>query len=409
MSPMTNKSLLEASTNDVPFDPLDPAVRADPYPHYRRLRQHHPVYFVPSLNAYAVSRYEDVRNVLSNHSQFSSDPLIKIAFGEFNPAGDARYLLSSDPPDHTRLRALVNKALSNRYLTEIRGEIEATVHRLLDDLPRSREFDFIERFSSPLPVKIVGDLLGVESDMYVDFRRWSNNVTAGGNADTLSEAQRREIRADANDFRNYFLARIDAARRSPQGNLIGALVAAEEHGQKLSADEVLALCVLLLIAGNETTTTMLANAMLCLRDFPSVEAEIRADRSLIPNFIDETLRHSSPVQMLFRRATSDTSIAGVPIAKDQIVMPIYASANRDEAMFPRPETLDLHRPDLRKHVAFGWGIHMCVGRALANLEGDIALNGMLDRFATFEVTTDEVELLDAFYLRGPKNLRVIFR
>lgn len=390
------------------YDPLDPAVRADPYPYYAALREHHPVYPVPSLNAVAVSRYEDVRHVLSDHAQFSSDPLIRIAFGEFNPAGDARYLLSSDPPDHTRLRALVNKALSNRYLTEIRGEIEATVHRLLDALPRGEEFDFIEQFSSPLPVHIVGDLLGVESSRYTDFRRWSNSVTAGGNAAALTEAQRREIRADADEFRDYFLARIDAARRTPQANLIGALVAAEEQGQKLSADEVLALCVLLLIAGNETTTTLLANALLCLRDFPAVEAEIRANRALIPNFIDESLRHSSPIQLLFRRATSDTTIAGVPIPKDTIVMPMYASANRDETMFPNAANLDVHRPDLRRHLAFGWGIHMCVGRALANLEGDIALNGLFDRFARMRITSPSIEWLDAFYLRGPKQLRVVF-
>jgi len=391
------------------YDPQEAAVRRNPYPYYRHLREHHPVYFVPSLNAYAISRYEDVRDVLSDYARFSSDPLIRIAFGEFNPAGDARYLLSSDPPDHTRLRALVNKALSNRYLTEIRSEIEATVHQLLDDLPRGREFDFIEQFSSPLPVRIVGDLLGVESDRYSDFRRWSNNVTAGGNADRLSDHQRREIRADADAFRDYFLARIDAARKNPQSNLIGALVTAEEQGQKLSADEVLALCVLLLIAGNETTTTLLANALLCLRDFPAVETEIRTKRSLIPNFIDESLRHSSPVQLLFRRATSDTVIAGVHIAKDQIVMPIYGSANRDDRMFPRPEEIDLHRPDLRKHLAFGWGIHMCVGRVLANLEGDIALNGLFDRFSRIEVRSKSVEWLDAFYLRGPKNLRVNLR
>ena len=404
---MSTDSTISFDPATFSFDPLSAAVRANPYPYYQYLREHSPVHFVPTLNAYAISRYEDVRNVLSNHAQFSSDPLIRIAFGEFNPAGDARYVLASDPPHHTRLRALVNKALSNRYLTEIRSEIEHTVRGLLQDLPHQREFDFIEQFSSPLPVKIVGEFLGIESARTADFRRWSNSITAGGNAELLTEDQRQQIRSDAREFREYFLTRIADARNHPRPNLIGALVAAEEQGQKLSADEVLAMCVLLLIAGNETTTTMLANALICMRDFPAVAAEVRSDRSLIPNFIEESLRYSSPIQLLFRRATSDTVIAGIPIAKDQIVMPIYGSANRDGTMFENPDVVNPHRPDVPKHVAFGWGIHMCVGRALASLEGDIALNALFDRFSKIEITSPTLEWVDAFYLRGPKNLRVI--
>jgi cytochrome P450 len=403
--PPPNSSSATAATFAA-YDPLAPQVRADPYPYYRYLRANEPVKYVESMNAYAVSRHDDVRKVLLDHEGFSSDPLIQIAFSDSNPAPDAQYLISADPPDHTRLRALVNKAFSRRMLTEMHGGITATVERLLDGVAGRDEFDLVEDFSSPLPVSVIGAILGVEASMSADFRRWSNNVTAGGDAHSLSEARRSEMQRDAVDFRNYFLERIAAARAKPENNLISALVEAEEQGQKLSADEVLALCVLLLIAGNETTTSLLGNALVCLREFPDQEKLIRANRQLIPNFIEESLRYLSPVQLLFRRATADSQIAGVAIPKDSIVMPMYASANRDDAVFENPDVLDVNRAELRKHVAFSWGIHMCVGRALTAFEGEIALNALFDRYPTLEIASSSIEWCDAFYLRGPKNLLV---
>lgn len=388
------------------YNPLSPAVREDPYPWYAYLRDHAPVKFVESVGAWAVSRHEDVRKLLLDHAQFSSDPLIRIAFGDFNPAPDARYLLSSDPPDHTRLRTLVNKAFSRRYIQELRGEIAATTERLLADLDGREEFDLIAEFAAPLPVTVVGNILGVEPAMHAAFRRWSNNVTAGGNADALSDEQRATIRADATDFRNYFLERISAVRKKPENNLISALVHAEETGQKLSADEVLALSVLLLIAGNETTTNLLSNAMLTLSQFPDEEALARGERALIPALIDESLRFQSPVQLLFRRATGETEIAGVKLPQDAIVMPIFASANRDERAFTTPERVNIRRTDLRNQLAFGWGIHLCLGKALANLEGELALNAVFDRYTRVEINTPQIDWCDAFYLRGPKHLPV---
>lgn len=388
------------------YDPLDPAVRADPYPYYAHLRAHEPVKFLAGLNAHAVSRHEDVREVLLSHERFSSDPLIRIAFGAFNPAPGAPYMIATDPPDHSRLRALVNKAFSRRYVADMREEIEGRVAEFVDRLHALGEFDFTGEFAAPLPVSVIADMLGVESEMHAAFRRWSNSVTAGGNDQALTESQRAQIQQDASDFRRYFLDRIDAARRTPRDDLISALVEAEEQGQKLSADEVLAMCVLVLIAGNETTTNLLSNALICLRDFPDQEALVRSDRSLVPKLLEESLRFLSPVQLLFRRATVDTEIAGVPIPKDSIVVPMYASANRDEAVFQNADRLDVRRGDLRQHLSFGWGVHMCVGKALSLLEGEIALNALFDRFARLEITAPEIDWCDAFYLRGPKTLPV---
>lgn len=388
------------------YNPLDPQVREDPYPFYAELRAHAPVHYVEGLGVWAVSRHADVRGLLLDHAQFSSDPLIRIAFGDFNPAQDARYLLSSDPPDHTRLRTLVNKAFSRRYVQELRDEIAATTQRLLDALEDHEEYDFSAEFAAPLPVTVVGNILGVEPSMHGEFRRWSNNVTAGGNGEALSEDQRRTIRKDADDFRQYFLERIAAARRNPGKDLISALVHAEETGQRLSADEVLALSVLLLIAGNETTTNLLSNALLTLGEFPDQELLARRERALIPALIDESLRYQSPIQLLFRRATSETEIAGIKLPQDAIVMPIFASANRDANAFVNPDTVDIQRGDLRNQLAFGWGIHLCLGKALANLEGELALNAIFDRYRRVEVVTPQVEWCDAFYLRGPKSLPI---
>jgi cytochrome P450 len=176
--------------------------------------------------------------------------------------------------------------------------------------------------------------------------------------------------------------------------------------QRMSADEVLAMSVLLLIAGNETTTNLLSNAMVTLNQSPDQEALARRERTLVPALIDESLRFQSPVQLLFRRATADTEIAGVRLPKDSIVMPIFASANRDERAFEAPERVNIERTDLRNQLAFSWGIHLCVGKALANLEGELAMNALFDRYARVEVATPAIDWCDAFYLRGPKTLPV---
>jgi cytochrome P450 len=315
-------------------------------------------------------------------------------------------MIAADPPGHTRLRTLVHKTLSRRMLEEQRSETVAIVEQLLQTLDGRHGIDFVEECSAPLLVDIITQILSIKTSMRSTFRRWSNNVTAGGNGQNLSEAQRQECRRDADDFRQYFIDRIAEARRRPQDNLISALVEAEEQGDQLNAEEVLALCVLLLIGGNETTTYMLANAFIALRDCPDQERLVRADRSLVRKLTEESVRFTSPIQVLFRRATADTEIAGVHIPRDAIVMPIFASANRAKAVFENPGRFGVTRPDLRRHMAFDCGIHLCVGRALALLEGELTLNMMFDRWRTLEVAESAIEWCDAFYLRGPKRLRM---
>ena len=388
------------------YHPRSPAVRHDPYPFYAHLRQHEPVRYVPDLNAFAVSRHADVRAVLLDHARFSSDPLIDIAFGEGNPAPNAPYMIASDPPDHTRLRTLVNKAFSRRALDAQRDKIEKIVADLIAAISAGVEFEFIAAVASPLPVHIIGQIMGIETELDTTFRRWSNTVSSGGEAANVSAAQRAEIRQDAAEFRDYFHARIDAARRRPRDDLISDLVQAEEAGDRLSAEEVLALCVLLLVAGNETTTGLLCNILVGLRDFPRQEQLVRADLRLLPNLTEEILRYHSPTQLLFRRATVATEICDVEISVNAIVIPIYGSANRDETVFAHADELDVLRTDLRQHMAFGWGIHLCVGQALALLESELAIKQLFTRFRRIEITQTTIDWCDPFYMRHPKALRV---
>ncbi|NGY06782.1 cytochrome P450 [Solimonas terrae] len=386
------------------FDPLSPEVRENPYPFYADMRVNDPVSFCPTVNTWAVTRHEDVKHVLKNHQLFSSDPLIQIAFGEFNPAPGAPYLLSSDPPEHSRLRKLVATAFSKKFVDSIAASIEKMINELLDETSPKDGFDLMDALASPLPVTVIADVMGIDASMGPTFRRWSNQVTVGVNQ-TISTEERAAIQQDAREFRAYFIDRIAAARRNPGSDIISALVRQEE-GAVLTPDEVMAMCVLLLIAGNETTTSTLGNAILLLTQHPDQRKLVLQDPSLTPALVEEVLRFISPIQMLFRRATEDVVINGVSLPKDTIVMPVYASANRDEAVFERADQFDVTRGDISQHMAFGHGIHFCVGQALGRHEATVALRILLRRMPQIACDFSSLQWNDSFYLRGPKHLRV---
>jgi cytochrome P450 len=384
------------------YNPMSPEVRVDPYPYYKWLRNNAPVYFIEAMNCYAISCYEDVRYVLKNHQLFSSDPLIKIAFGEFNPVPGAPYLISSDPPDHTRLRRALGAAFSMKIVESMTERIAGLARELLDTALVSDHLDFVPAFTSPLPVTVIAELMGIDSEMRGAFRRWSNEITVGSDSN-ISEETRTTIRASAVEFRAYFEGAIAARRKAPGSDLVSALIRAQDEAWQLTDDEVLAFCLLLLIGGNETTTSTLGNTLYLLSQFPDQKRKILADRSLVPNLIEESLRYISPIQLLFRRTRQPVEIGGVSIPENTIVMPIYASANRDDARFPDGDSFDVTR-DTRDHMAFGHGAHHCMGALLGRHEAVISMNLLLDRMADFEVDLEGVQWLDSFYLRGPKVL-----
>jgi cytochrome P450 len=378
------------------FDPFSPEQRRDPYPAYALLRREHPVY-ESAMGMRFVSRYEDVLFVLKNPDLFSSK-----AFGFTSVDGrPTSTIINSDPPDHTRLRALVNRAFTPRMIADLEPRIRDITAGLLSDLQDPSEFELIADLAIPLPVTVIAEILGVEPERMNDFKRWSDIVVNS----LLKSSVTPEEDADLSGFLDYFRDAMDARRGNPSGDLISALVRAEEHAQALSADEVLAFTIILLIAGNETTTNLLGNLVVALLRNPDQVAALRDDPELIPNAIEESLRYDAPVQMLFRQATRDVELAGTLIPADSMVIPLFSSANRDESKYPDPDRFDIKR-DTQGHVAFGHGIHFCLGAPLARLEGRIALEALLPLLPHLELVDEEPPLVDPFFFRGYKSLRL---
>ena len=386
----------------VEFNPFAPEVKQNPYRYFTHLRNHSPAYWVEPLQVYAVSRYEDVAYITKNTQLFSSAPIISAILGELNPVPEVNWLIATDPPAHMPLRKLVNKAFTPRMVAGLEPHIAEIAERLLDGVEAGADFDLVRDFSTPLPMMVIAEMLGVEPERYRDFKRWSDNLLrlTGG---AMVPGELEQLRASVQELVHYFETVIEARRRAPREDLISALVRAEEEAKALSAREVLAMCVLLLIAGNETTTNLLGNILITLLAHPAAMARVRADRSMLPQMIEEVLRYESPVQAIFRLVTADTEIAGTALPGGSRVLILYGSANRDERQFPNPDTFDLER-NPQDHLGFGFGIHYCLGAPLARLEARVAIDALLRRFPRIERRGPQPDWVDSFVVRGPKML-----
>jgi cytochrome P450 len=384
----------------VEYNPLFPEVREDPYPYYEALRRDEPVYRVDALGVYAVSRYEDVLYVLMHPELFSSTGM-----PTFNIGGEpVATVINTDPPDHVRLRSIVNRAFTPKIVADLEPRIRAITGELIDAVAPAGEMDLIGDLAMPLPVRIIAELLGVEPERKDDFKRWSDNVVYQIGA-SQEDAERMD--GELEGFDVYFEGVVEERRREPRNDLISALIQAHEQDAALTSNEVLAFIALLLIAGNETTTNLLGNAMLALLANPDQLELVQDDHSLIPNLVEEALRYDAPVQFLFRKTTRDVAVAGTLVPKDAAVLPLFGSANRDDRRYPDAARFDVTR-DTQGHVAFGHGIHFCLGAPLARLEARIALGALLGRMRNLSLNGRGVQRIESIFLRGPKRLPLTF-
>jgi pimeloyl-[acyl-carrier protein] synthase len=397
----------------VMYNPLSPEVRENPYPSYRALREADPVFWFENLQTWVLTAYDDILSVLRDYAHFSSDRsrANNLIIRQMEAQQDQSLLrrtatiLSADPPSHTRMRALVNKAFTPRVVEEMRPHIQEITDSLFDALPEPGRMDVMADLAMPLPVIVIAELLGVSPADRAQFKAWSTDIagtlgTAFLTPDALDQARR-----SAAELQAYFQEAVEAHKRQPQHDLLSALIDVEEQGDLLSADELLATVILLLLAGNETTTGLIGNGILALLGNPPERRRLQDDPSLITSAVEELLRFDSPVQATSRVVTEPFEFRGKNFEPGHTVLNLLGAANRDPAQFSDPDSLDLARKDNR-HIAFGYGIHFCLGAPLARVEGQIAINAILRRFADPELATEKPEWGNSFILRSLKTLPI---
>jgi cytochrome P450 len=388
------------------YNPVLPEVQANPYPYYTALRRDNPVAWLEPLQCWAVSRYDDVDYALRTPEIFSSANWLGQSIGDLSPAPEVPWMIETDPPNHSRLRKLVNKGFTPRMVGRLEPRIRAIANELLANARIQPEIDFVRDFSGALPVIVIAEMLGVESEHRLDFKRWSDNVVLGTSRPT-DEAARAQVRASNAEMRTYFEHAIADRRKTSREDLLTVLVQAEEERQTLTSDEVLAMAMLILLAGNETTMNLLSNTVLALQAHPADLARISREHVLIPQLIEEMLRYDSPVQIVFRRTTEAVELSGRTIPPNAVVFILIGSANRDERKFPDPDRFDLSR-DPSEHLAFGFGTHFCLGAQLARLEAKVALEELFASCPPFTIDLHRVERIKSVLLRGIKHLPMRF-
>lgn len=390
----------------VAYRPLAPEFVADPYPLYRRLRERDPIHRSIFANQVVVSRYADVDRILRDHRNFGSD-FRKAASSEGALATLKKVtasMLTLDPPDHTRLRGLVNRAFTPRQVAKMEDYIRATAHTLLDKVGEAREFDLIKAFAVPLPTIVIARMIGVPERDLERFKVWSDDLARALEPFLSREEQEKVYRADE-QFAAYFTGIIEQRRREPRDDLVSRLVEAEDAGDKLTAEETWVMLRLLLAAGNETTTNLIGNGVHALLRHPDQLALLREWPELVPSAVEELLRYDGPVQLDMRVALRDMELGGLAVSKGTLITLLIGSANHDPERFPEPEVLDITRSD-HPNISFGRGIHHCLGAPLARLEGRIALEVLLERLPRLDFGTRPPKYRPSIVLRGLEHLDV---
>jgi cytochrome P450 len=401
----------------IDYKPNDPAVLADPFPLYARLRDEDPVHWSPRLKAWVVTRYDDVKRICLDTAGMSSDRLrpffATLPGAEAAKVGELiRYLtlwmVFRDPPEHTRLRRLAAKVFNVRSIHALRPNVEALTAWLLDSLDGREEFDFIADFAMPLPALVIIDMLGAPREELARLKRLSDDMALFiGSARDVPEKYDRAA-AGTREMAGIFRELIAARRAAPQPDLLSQLVTLEDEGDRLSDDELVATCILLLFAGHETTTHHLANGLRALLAFPGEMERLRAKPAFAAAAVEELLRYDGPIGAQVRIVREPYTLHGKELRPGERVFVLMNAANRDPRAYEDPDRLDLDRDGV-PHLTFGFGAHICLGFPLARLEGQIALPAVLARWRDISLASEHAEWMDSMVLRGMKAMPVRVR
>jgi len=398
-------------STEVEFNPFLPEFHANPYPFYHRLRAADAVHQTP-MGLWVLTRYDDVVTALRDprFGREGFEQMLAAVYGDDTTnASRPRSMLFRDPPDHTRLRGLVSQAFTPRVIERMRSHIQEIVDRLLDRAQNAKAMDVIEDLAYPLPVTVICEMLGVPTEAHAGIRQWSADIARSLDAIGMpsDEGVVKRGRLARQAMLDYFRGIIPERRQNPRDDLLSLLIAAEEQGDKLTEGELLITCNLLFVAGHKTTVNLIGNGLFALLNHPDQLDKLRENPTLIPSVVEELLRYDSPVQRTARITNTDVELDGRKIAKGSMVIAAIGAANRDPAHFPDPDRLDITRRDNR-HIAFGFGIHFCLGAPLARLEGQIAIGTLLLRMPGLKLATSAPEWRESSTLRGLKALPVVF-
>ena len=381
-------------------------MRRNPYPAYEQMRDAAPVFYLQPFDLWMVFDFEGVKRVLVEHDSFSSD--LSNAPGGGNPG---EWFIFFDPPRHTRLRGIISKAFTPRVVANLEPRIRELSRQLLDKAIDRGEMDLAAEFSVPLPMLVIAELIGVPAADWPRYKRWSDVILKLANTFSKDEetantfAEFAAVKAEMRSFLPDLIAQAQAAR---QGGLFTRLVEAEIDGERLTQEELLGFLQLLLVGGQETTANLINNAVLCFLEHPEQLALLRARPDLLPSAIEEVLRYRSPVQWMPRASRRAVEIHGQEIPAGKLVLPLIGSANRDCKQFQAADRFDITR-DPNPHIAFGHGVHACLGAPLARLEARIALSDLLQRIDEFALASDEPwEPRKALHVHGPSRLPIRF-
>jgi cytochrome P450 len=398
------------------FDPLSSEFQRNPYPFYDDLRTEAPIFYWDEGQMWLFTRYDDISALLRDkrlgrtmdhillreRRQLAPIPETEAPFHKLSQHS----MFDKEPPDHTRLRSLVHKVFTPRRVESLRERIQSVTDNLLDQIAGQGTMDILEDFAIPLPVTVIAELLGVpEADRH-RLRPWSRDIVAMYELDHTQEQARRAVQA-AVEFSDYLRVLVSERRRNPQDDLISALVLVQEAGDQLSEDELISTCVLLLNAGHEATVNVIGNGMLALLKHPAQMGSLLDNPALVSTAVEEMMRYDTPLQLFRRWALEDVEYRGFAFKQGTEVALMFGAANRDPTRFPNPHNFDITRED-NLHIAFGSGIHYCLGAPLARLELQIAIGTLLRRFPNIKLAGAEPEFRAAYVIRGLQKLQVTF-